>query len=156
MIDRFAGEANFRTGTLRTLENCFVAMIRVFLSFAASFRDIYFFYEIQAVSFFLRIARHHWLLSSAQVNRIDQEPGGFRYPLKVSYLRTAEFRSTNPILIQPECTPSISAASLKDPGARPKWFGEVGKSTYLLFRTMTLRSWPMEIVLPVMKVLPYT
>ncbi|MDH3240809.1 MAG: ion transporter [Alphaproteobacteria bacterium] len=40
-------------------------------------------------------------------------------------------------------------------GAFPEWFGTVGKSMYSLFQIMTLESWSMGIVRPVMKVYPY-
>jgi voltage-gated sodium channel len=37
----------------------------------------------------------------------------------------------------------------------PEWFGTVGASAYSLFQVMTLESWSMGIVRPVMKVYPY-
>ena len=37
----------------------------------------------------------------------------------------------------------------------PDWFGTVGKSMYSLFQIMTLESWSMGIVRPVMEVYPY-
>lgn len=37
----------------------------------------------------------------------------------------------------------------------PEWFGTIGKSVYSLFQIMTLESWSMGIVRPVMKVYPY-
>ncbi len=37
----------------------------------------------------------------------------------------------------------------------PEWFGTVGASMYSLFQIMTLESWSMGIVRPVMKVYPY-
>ena len=41
-------------------------------------------------------------------------------------------------------------------GARfPDWFGSVGASMYSLFQIMTLESWSMGIVRPVMKIYPY-
>ncbi len=41
-------------------------------------------------------------------------------------------------------------------GARfPDWFGSVGASLYSLFQIMTLESWSMGIVRPVMEVYPY-
>jgi voltage-gated sodium channel len=41
-------------------------------------------------------------------------------------------------------------------GARfPDWFGSVGASLYTLFQVMTLESWSMGIVRPVMEVYPY-
>lgn len=40
-------------------------------------------------------------------------------------------------------------------GAFPDWFGTIGKSIYSLFQIMTLESWSMGIVRPVMKVYPY-
>ena len=37
----------------------------------------------------------------------------------------------------------------------PEWFGSIGKSMYSLFQIMTLESWSMGIVRPVMEVHPY-
>ncbi|SFJ79460.1 ion transporter [Jannaschia pohangensis] len=37
----------------------------------------------------------------------------------------------------------------------PEWFGDLGKSGYTLFQIMTLESWSMGIVRPVMEVFPY-
>ena len=37
----------------------------------------------------------------------------------------------------------------------PQWFGTLGKSLYSLFQIMTLESWSMGIVRPVMEVYPY-
>ena len=37
----------------------------------------------------------------------------------------------------------------------PQWFGTIGKSVYSLFQIMTLESWSMGIVRPVMQVYPY-
>ena len=37
----------------------------------------------------------------------------------------------------------------------PDWFGELGASAYSLFQIMTLESWSMGIVRPVMEVYPY-
>ena len=37
----------------------------------------------------------------------------------------------------------------------PEWFGTVGASAYSLFQVMTLESWSMGIVRPVMEVYPY-
>ncbi|MEM7520281.1 MAG: ion transporter [Pseudomonadota bacterium] len=37
----------------------------------------------------------------------------------------------------------------------PEWFGTLGKSGYSLFQIMTLESWSMGIVRPVMEVYPY-
>jgi voltage-gated sodium channel len=39
--------------------------------------------------------------------------------------------------------------------AFPAWFGSVGSSAYTLFQIMTLESWSMGIVRPVMEVYPY-
>lgn len=39
--------------------------------------------------------------------------------------------------------------------AFPQWFGTIGRSTYSLFQIMTLESWSMGIVRPVMAVFPY-
>ena len=39
--------------------------------------------------------------------------------------------------------------------AFPDWFGSIGHSLYSLFQIMTLESWSMGIVRPVMKVYPY-
>ena len=39
--------------------------------------------------------------------------------------------------------------------AFPAWFGTIGKSVYSLFQIMTLESWSMGIVRPVMQVYPY-
>ena len=40
-------------------------------------------------------------------------------------------------------------------GNFPDWFGSVGASAYSLFQIMTLESWSMGIVRPVMEVYPY-
>ncbi len=40
-------------------------------------------------------------------------------------------------------------------GAFPQWFGTVGESLYSLFQIMTLESWSMGIVRPVMEQFPY-
>ncbi|MEM0949233.1 MAG: ion transporter [Pseudomonadota bacterium] len=37
----------------------------------------------------------------------------------------------------------------------PEWFGSIGMSAYSLFQIMTLESWSMGIVRPVMEVYPY-
>jgi voltage-gated sodium channel len=37
----------------------------------------------------------------------------------------------------------------------PEWFGDLGNSAYSLFQVMTLESWSMGIVRPVMEVYPY-
>lgn len=37
----------------------------------------------------------------------------------------------------------------------PEWFGSIAKSAYTLFQVMTLESWSMGIVRPVMEVYPY-
>jgi voltage-gated sodium channel len=37
----------------------------------------------------------------------------------------------------------------------PEWFGHLGASAYSLFQIMTLESWSMGIVRPVMEVYPY-
>ncbi len=37
----------------------------------------------------------------------------------------------------------------------PDWFGSIGESAYSLFQIMTLESWSMGIVRPVMEVYPY-
>jgi voltage-gated sodium channel len=37
----------------------------------------------------------------------------------------------------------------------PEWFGTIGRSGYSLFQIMTLESWSMGIVRPVMAVYPY-
>lgn len=39
--------------------------------------------------------------------------------------------------------------------AFPQWFGDLGKSAYSLFQIMTLESWSMGIVRPVMQVYPF-
>jgi voltage-gated sodium channel len=39
-------------------------------------------------------------------------------------------------------------------GAFPQWFGDIGASAYSLFQIMTLESWSMGIVRPVMEVFP--
>ena len=39
--------------------------------------------------------------------------------------------------------------------AFPEWFGTLGRSGYSLFQIMTLESWSMGIVRPVMEVFPY-
>ncbi len=40
--------------------------------------------------------------------------------------------------------------------AFPEWFGTLGKSAYSLFQIMTLESWSMGIVRPVMEVYPFS
>ncbi len=40
-------------------------------------------------------------------------------------------------------------------GHFPEWFGDIGASMYTLFQIMTLESWSMGIVRPVMEVFPY-
>ena len=37
----------------------------------------------------------------------------------------------------------------------PEWFGSIGESAYTLFQIMTLESWSMGIVRPVLEVYPY-
>jgi voltage-gated sodium channel len=37
----------------------------------------------------------------------------------------------------------------------PEWFGTLGRSAYSLFQIMTLESWSMGVVRPVMEVYPY-
>ena len=37
----------------------------------------------------------------------------------------------------------------------PEWFGSIGASLYTLFQVMTLESWSMGIVRPVLDVYPY-
>ena len=37
----------------------------------------------------------------------------------------------------------------------PQWFGSLGQSGYTLFQVMTLESWSMGIVRPVLEVYPY-
>jgi voltage-gated sodium channel len=39
--------------------------------------------------------------------------------------------------------------------AHPEWFGDLGRSAYSLFQIMTLESWSMGIVRPVMEQFPY-
>jgi len=39
--------------------------------------------------------------------------------------------------------------------AFPEWFGSIGASSYTLFQVMTLESWSMGIVRPVMAEFPY-
>ncbi|MGB3553705.1 MAG: ion transporter [Jannaschia sp.] len=39
--------------------------------------------------------------------------------------------------------------------AFPQWFGDLGRSGYSLFQIMTLESWSMGIVRPVMEIYPY-
>ncbi|MEL6317297.1 MAG: ion transporter [Pseudomonadota bacterium] len=40
-------------------------------------------------------------------------------------------------------------------GSHPEWFGSIGASAYTLFQIMTLESWSMGIVRPVMETHPY-
>ena len=40
-------------------------------------------------------------------------------------------------------------------GSHPEWFGSIGESAYSLFQIMTLESWSMGIVRPVMEVHPF-
>jgi len=49
---------------------------------------------------------------------------------------------------------SVMATKLFGP-AFPDWFGSVGASAYSLFQIMTLESWSMGIVRPVMEVYPF-
>lgn len=37
----------------------------------------------------------------------------------------------------------------------PQWFGSLGQSGYTLFQVMTLESWSMGIVRPVLEIYPY-
>jgi voltage-gated sodium channel len=39
--------------------------------------------------------------------------------------------------------------------SHPEWFGNIGRSLYTLFQVMTLESWSMGIVRPVMETYPY-
>ena len=39
--------------------------------------------------------------------------------------------------------------------ACPAWFGDLGRSAYSLFQIMTLESWSMGIVRPVMETFPF-
>ena len=48
----------------------------------------------------------------------------------------------------------ISTKLFKD--AFPEWFGTIGESSYTLFQIMTLESWSMGIVRPVMEQYPYS
>lgn len=47
----------------------------------------------------------------------------------------------------------ISTKLFKD--AFPQWFGSIGESSYTLFQIMTLESWSMGVVRPVMEVFPF-
>jgi len=49
---------------------------------------------------------------------------------------------------------SVMATKLFGP-TFPQWFGDLGNSAYSLFQIMTLESWSMGIVRPVMEVHPY-
>ena len=49
---------------------------------------------------------------------------------------------------------SVMATSLFGP-AFPEWFGSLGASSYSLFQIMTLESWSMGIVRPVMEAFPW-
>ncbi len=49
---------------------------------------------------------------------------------------------------------SVMATKLFGPSF-PHWFGSLGESVYSLFQIMTLESWSMGIVRPVMEVYPY-
>ena len=49
---------------------------------------------------------------------------------------------------------SVMATKLFGPSF-PEWFGNLGLSAYSLFQIMTLESWSMGIVRPVMEVYPY-
>ena len=40
-------------------------------------------------------------------------------------------------------------------GAYPEWFGNVGASAFTLFQIMTLESWSMGVVRPLMEVFPH-
>jgi voltage-gated sodium channel len=51
-------------------------------------------------------------------------------------------------------TASVLATTLFGPEF-PAWFGTIGKSLYSLFQIMTLESWSMGIVRPVMEVFPW-
>ena len=49
---------------------------------------------------------------------------------------------------------SVMATKLFGP-AFPEWFGTIGASAYSLFQIMTLESWSMGLVRPVMEIFPY-
>ena len=49
---------------------------------------------------------------------------------------------------------AVMATKLFGP-AFPEWFGTIGASAYSLFQIMTLESWSMGIVRPVMEIFPY-
>ena len=49
---------------------------------------------------------------------------------------------------------AVMATKLFGP-AFPEWFGHLGRSAYTLFQIMTLESWSMGIVRPVMDAFPY-
>ncbi|MCJ7870964.1 ion transporter [Marinovum sp. 2_MG-2023] len=49
---------------------------------------------------------------------------------------------------------SVIATQLFGP-TFPEWFGTLGRSAYSLFQVMTLESWSMGVVRPVMEVFPY-
>ncbi len=51
-------------------------------------------------------------------------------------------------------TAAVLATTLFGPSF-PQWFGTIGRSLYSLFQIMTLESWSMGIVRPVMEVFPY-
>ncbi|MEM8729930.1 MAG: ion transporter [Pseudomonadota bacterium] len=49
---------------------------------------------------------------------------------------------------------AVMATNLFSPSF-PEWFGTIGRSAYSLFQIMTLESWSMGIVRPVMETFPY-
>jgi voltage-gated sodium channel len=51
-------------------------------------------------------------------------------------------------------TAAVLATNLFGSG-HPEWFGSIGKSLYTLFQIMTLESWSMGIVRPVMESKPW-
>jgi voltage-gated sodium channel len=51
-------------------------------------------------------------------------------------------------------TAGVLATALFGP-SHPEWFGTLGRSLYSLFQIMTLESWSMGIVRPVMEVHPW-
>lgn len=50
---------------------------------------------------------------------------------------------------------AVMATKLFGADFPPEWFGNIGASAYSLFQIMTLESWSMGIVRPVMEVYPY-
>ena len=58
-------------------------------------------------------------------------------------------------LIREATLPTDAPANLYG-AAFPQWFGTIGASYYTLFQIMTLESWSMDVVRPMMEVYPHS